>query len=230
MCPEGAAAGTSSGHWPRLRLVRPRKAPAAPAHRARPARRAAFLQTGSRPAAPRRPAPPRRAAVAAAAPSGARLLGGRPPSKAPLARAFCAAWQTVERRRGLAEGAAVPVPPARRGEHALGLGDVMSKTRDSSEPAPDARALQGMNPAHSRNIRPGAAPSAAPSSAARDKRARPAATTTRLPAPPAPPALFQACQYAFLISVAHGFTPFMMMPAAFAGVSPPSPRCRLMQL
>ena len=57
---------------------------------------------------------------------------------------------------------------------------------------------------------------------------RPAAKTTRLPAAPA--ASLQACQYAFLISVAHGFTPLMMMPAALAGVSPPRPGCRLMQL
>ena len=62
--------------------------------------------------------------------------------------------------------------------------------------------------------------------AARGRRAR-LLQATRLPAPPPP---FQACQYAFLISVARGLTPFMMMPAAFAGVSPPSPRCRLMQL
>ena len=89
------------------------------------------------------------------------------------------------------------------------------------------RALQSGNPAHSPDIRPDAAPSAAPSAARRGAGGRALLQATRVPAPPPP---FQACQYAFLISVARGLAPFMMMPAAFAGVSPPSPRCRLMQL
>ena len=49
----------------------------------------------------------------------------------------------------------------------------MSRTRDSSGPAPDAHALQGRNPAHSRNTRPDVASGAAPSGAARGKRAPP---------------------------------------------------------
>ena len=120
----------------------------------------------------------------------------------------------------------IPEMIAKARDHNRGVPNVMSKTRDSSEPALDAHALQSRNPAHYRNIRPDAAPSAARHGAS---GRRPAAEAARFRAPPAPPP-FQACQYAFLISVAHGFTPFMMMPAAFAGVPPPSPRCRLMQL
>ena len=41
---------------------------------------------------------------------------------------------------------------------------------------------------------------------------------------------YPASQYALLISVDHGFAPFMIIPAAAAGVSPPSAMCRLMQL
>ena len=60
-----------------------------------------------------------------------------------------------------------PAHPCQIGDDAVpALGRVLCQTRDSPDQAPDALAHQGRNPAHSRSIRPDAAPSAAQSGAA----------------------------------------------------------------
>ena len=76
------------------------------------------------------------------------------------------------RQRGA--GSTTRLGPKRAPAHPCQIGDdaapaldrMLCQTRDSPDPAPDAHAHQGKNPAHSRSIRPDAAPSAAQGSAA----------------------------------------------------------------